>query len=124
MIETIVDKKRNLTIQKCSGNLTTEEMMDVINTFYNSSPTEHTLWDFSNASTNKIPTDGVRAIFELVKNKGLARQGGKTAIVAPEDLGYGMARMFQIMSDTDDFPFKINVFRYYGDASQWLLGKE
>jgi hypothetical protein len=124
MIETIVDEKKDLTIHKCSGDLTKQEILDTIHSFYGGDPTLYTLWDLSNASVNSFSSDAVRNIFTLIQRIGSRRQGGKTAVVVPEDLGYGMARMFQIMSDTNDFPFKIKVFRYYGEASQWLLEKK
>ncbi len=121
MIETTVDNQNDLTIHKCSGNLTEQEILDTIHSFYESSLTKYTLWDYSNASMNNIPTKYVRKIFMLVKNRGFARQGGKTAIVTPKDLEYGFARMFQIMSDVNDFSFEIKVFRYVGEAYQWLF---
>ena len=124
MIEKTVDNEHNLTIHKCSGNLTTKEMIDAINSFYNSSPTKHTLWDFSNASMNNIPAEDVRKMFALVKNRGFARQGGTTAVVTPTDLGYGLSRMFQIMSDTNDFPFKMKVFRTLDEAKHWIFSEE
>ena len=124
MIETTVDEKQNLTIHKCSGDLTEQEILDTVHSFYGGDPTLLTLWDFSNASVDNISSETVRNIFTLIQRIGPRRQGGKTAVVVPEDLAYGMARMFQIMSDTNDFPFKIKVFRYYGEASQWLLEKE
>ncbi len=124
MIETTIDTKRNLTIQKCSGNLTTKEMIDAINSFYDGSPTSYTLWDFSNASMNDIPSENVREMVTLIKNRGFVRQGGKTAVVTPSDLAYGLARMFQIMSDTNDFPFELRVFRYFKEATKWLLTKQ
>ena len=124
MIETIVDEKQNLTIHKCSGNLTEQEILDTIHSFYDGDPTLYTLWDFTNASMSGISPRAITKMFALIQKLGPGRRGGKTAVVAPEDLEYGMARMFQIMSDVNDFPFKIKVFRYFGDASQWLLGKE
>jgi hypothetical protein len=124
MIETTKNNKHNMTIYKCSGVLTTQEMIDAINSLYNGQPTKYTLWDFSKASLKDIPAEGIRKIFELIKKMGTVRKGGKTAAVTPSDLGYGMARMFQIMSDTDDFPFKIEIFINYREASQWLLSQE
>jgi hypothetical protein len=124
MIETTVDKPNDLTIHKCSGVLTEQKLLDKIQTFYDSNPTLYTLWDFSHAATNSISQEAVRKMLALVQRVGPRRRGGKTAVVAPKDLEYGMARMFQLMSDDTDFPFEIKVFRYFGEASQWLFEKE
>jgi hypothetical protein len=124
MFEIVVDKQNDLTIHKCSGSLAEQKIIDTIESFYDGNPTLNALWDFSHASMNSISSDAVRTMFALVQRLGSRRQGGKTAVVVPEDLGFGMARMFQIMSDTDDFPFKINVFRTYDEAKQWLLEKK
>jgi len=124
MIETTVDKSQNLTIHKCSGSLTEQELVDTIESFYGGNPTLYTLWDFSNSSFDKISNEFLRQMFSIVQRGGSSRKGGKTAVIAPSDLEYGMARMFQIMSDTNGFPFEVKVFRYYGEASQWLFRKE
>ena len=121
MIETTVDNMNDLTIHKCSGNLNKQEILDTIHSLYESPPTKYTLWDYSNASMNNIPSNDIRKIFTLVKNRGLARQGGKTAIVTPNDPEYGFAKMLQIMADLNDFPFEIKVFRYTGEFYQWLF---
>ncbi|UCB47064.1 MAG: hypothetical protein JSV25_06525 [Spirochaetota bacterium] len=99
-------------------------MTDAISSFYNGAPTQYALWDLSNASLNDMPAEGIRKIFEFVKQTGSVRKGGKTAVVTPTDLGYGLARMFQIMSDTDGFPFVIEIFRHYDEARRWLLSEE
>ena len=124
MAETTVDTQYDLTIHKYSGNLTEQGLLNTIQSFYEDSPTLYTLCDYSDASIDRISIAFVRQLYSMVQKLGFARQGGKTAVVAPEDLGYGLARMFQIMSDTDDFPFETRVFRSYDEAKQWLLSKE
>jgi len=124
MIETTVDTKHNLTIHRASGKITSQELLSSINSFYDGSPTLHTLWDFSKAALSSISNESIRQIFSLVQNRGTNRQNGKTALVAKKDLEYGMARMFQIMSTDNGFPFTIKVFRSYDEAMQWLLRKE
>jgi hypothetical protein len=123
MIETTVDKSQNLTIHKCSGSLTEQEILDTSKSFYGGNPTLYTLWDFSNSSFDKISNEFLREMLSIVQRSGSRRQGGRTAVIAPSDLEYGMARMFQIMSDTDDFPFETRVFRSNDEAKQWLLEK-
>lgn len=124
MIKTTVYTEHNLTSFKCSGDLTEQELLDTIHSFYDGGPTLYALWDFSPASMNNVSSEAVRKMFTLIQRLGSARLGGKTAVVVSRDPGYGMARMFQIMTDVNDFPFKIKVFRYFGEASQWLLEKE
>ena len=124
MIETTVDTKHNLTIHRGSGNITSQDLLSSINSFYDNSPTLYTLWDFSKGSMSSISNESIRQIFSLVQNRGTNRQNGKTAIVATKDLEYGMSRMFQIMSTDNVFPFTIKVFRSYDEAMKWILRKE
>ena len=124
MAETIVDTQQDLTIHKYSGNLTEQGLLNSIQSFYEDSPSLYTLCDYSDASIDRLSMAFVRQLYSMVRKLGFARQGGKTAVVAPEDLKYGLARMFQIMSDTDDFPFETRVFRSDDEAKQWLLEKE
>ena len=124
MIETTVDTKHNLTIHRGSGNITSQDLLSSINSFYDNSPTLYTLWDFSKGSMSSISNESIRQIFSLVQNRGTNRQNGKPAIVATKDLEYGMSRMFQIMSTDNGFPFTIKVFRSYDEAMKWILRKE
>ena len=124
MIETTVDDQHDLTIHSCSGSLTKEEFMDAIQSFYKENPTRYVIWDFAKASLADIPSDCVRRSTEMVKRLGVARRNGKSAVIASSDLEYGLARMFQIMTDNGEIPFKIKVFRYFGEATQWLFEEE
>ena len=124
MIETTVDDQHDLTIHSCSGSLTEEEFMDAIQSFYKENPTRYVIWDFAKASLADILSDFVRQSSEMVKRLGVARRNGKSAVIASSDLEYGLARMFQIMTDNGEIPFKIKVFRYFREATRWLFEKE
>jgi len=110
MIETTFHKDNDLSIIKCSGRLNEEEIRDTVQSFYKR-PTKNLIWDLSEASAEDISPEYVRWIQGLVKRLSVSRQGGKTAFVAPKDLEYGMARVFQILSDKEVFPLKVGVFR-------------
>ena len=56
-----------------------------------------------------------------MRRPGAARKGGKSAVLAPNDLEYGLAVMFRILSDKDGFPFGIGVFRSHKETGQWLF---
>jgi hypothetical protein len=124
MIETVVSRRHNLTIYKCSGDLSEAEISNAIQFLYNDQPTLHLLWDLSNASMDGISSTFVRKISTSVRERGIAVQDRKIAVIAPKDLEYGIARMFQILSNESRFPFKIKVFKYVGEACQWILEKE
>jgi len=124
MIETIVDSKNDLTIHKCSGSLTEEGLINTIHSLYDGTPTLNIVWDFSDASVEGISSSFVRRLAKEVRELGAIRPGGKSAVVAPKDLIFGLARMFQIMTDEKGFPFTIKVFRSFDEAMQWLLANE
>ena len=124
MIETIIYPKRKYTVQECSGDITTKELFDTAQSFFGDLYTPNVIWDFSKASLADIPSDFVRQSSEMVKRLGVARRNGKSAVIASSDLEFGLARMFQIMTDNGEIPFKIKVFRYFGEATQWLFEEE
>ena len=124
MIETTVDKQHDLTLHKCSGTVTEEELTNTIYSLYDGTPTLNIIWDCSDASVDGISSSFIRRIAKVLGEIGSSRKGGKSAVIAPDNLIFGLARMFQIMSDTDDFPFKINVFRHFREACKWLFEKD
>jgi hypothetical protein len=124
MIETTIDNQRNLTVHKCLKEITGRDILETIQKFYKGSPTANILWDLSNASMKEVSKETVGVALNIIRSNKLNRQPGKTAIVTPLDFKYGMARMFQIMSNTDDLPFNVGVFKNYNKASQWLIAEE
>jgi len=124
MIETVVDKQNDLTIHKCSGGITADEFTKAIHSFYDGNPTMNVVWDFSKASLADTPTTVVKQSSMLVQKLVCCRKNGKSAVIASRDLEYGMARMFQLMTENGEIPFTIRVFRSIDEAKQWLLSKE
>ena len=66
----------------------------------------------------------VRETAQKLRDLVPSRNNGKIAVIAPKDLEFGMARMFQLMSDEKQFPFSVKVFRHVGEACQWLFVEE
>ncbi|HUT63528.1 MAG TPA: hypothetical protein VMZ04_06180 [Anaerolineae bacterium] len=121
MLEIIVDSEHELTIYRCSGCMTEEELTHILQSLYTGTFTLNILWDYSEASLEGISSEFVRQIHGRVQKLGSARLGGKSAIVATKELEYGLARMFQIMADENGFPLRIKLFRSIDEAHQWLL---
>jgi len=67
MIETVVSNRHNLTIYKCSGNLSEAELSNAIQSLYNDQPTLNFLWDLSDASMDGISSTFVRKMSTSVR---------------------------------------------------------
>ena len=73
------------------------------------------LWDLSGVSL--VPSVDIPSITSFVR-RYRPKTPGCTAVVADEDVVYGLARMGQAY--LDDLPLKFHVFRSRDDAIAWL----
>ena len=81
-------------------------------------PTRWVLWDLSRADTKNVPVDEVDDIAQLRLENIIQMGGGKTAVVAPKDLDFGMARMLQ--AKAIGAPRHLMVFRTMDEAWDWM----
>lgn len=119
-ITTNIDIHNNLTIITANGILLYEDIMSTVTDYYSGTVTEFILWDLSEADVSKISNDEIMKIATKVKNISTDRVRGKTAIVSPKDLGYGLARMFEVFSEIQNLPFAYKSFRNISEAKNWL----
>ncbi len=66
----------------------------------------------------QFTAEEVRLIVERIRRTWQAHPFGPTGIVAPDDLAYGMARMYGTLCDTNG-PC-VRAFRDLADAERWL----
>jgi hypothetical protein len=77
------------------------------------------LVDLRRADSSARSPDTLRQLAEFVRQLfGDAEEGPKVAVVAPEDISFGLARMYEALSDTVPWDFK--VFRDVKVALPWL----
>jgi len=117
------DMKRNLTIYTCKGQISVDEIKKKVKSFYEGTPSRNVIWDFTEADLSSITADEIRALASGVKKLAHSREGGKTAIVAPEDISYGFGRMYQIFAEIYAQIADIGVFRSKLEAERWLSDK-
>lgn len=72
------------------------------------------LWDLRAIDEVTVESATLR---ELAQSRSFA-SGARRALVAPSDVSYGLARMFQSLHD--DAPEKVRVFRDVAEARAWL----
>ncbi len=113
-------KGKDLTIIEVTGKVTSGEIIDAIVDFYESAFTLNLLWDLSGSDMSAITGDHLHEILSIAKSYGHLREGGKTALFTTLPLGYGIARMYEILSDVNQHPIQNSVFRSLDDAMAWL----
>jgi hypothetical protein len=121
IIDTSIDIDRQLTIHTVTGEVLPEEVSVKIKTYNESGPTKFILWDFSQATLNKIPSRQVESFVTLTKQYSSLRKGGKTALVFSSDLGFGLGRVYDIHQDLVESEIPHMTFRSKELALKWLL---
>lgn len=120
-ITTTRDRGQNLTEHVVTGPALEAEMYRTLEDFYAQEPTDLLLWDMSNAEVSHVTPDILRKFVQRAAKLGVSREGGRTAILAPEDLQFGLGRMTETFADIESTPYKVQVFRSRQDALKWLM---
>jgi hypothetical protein len=109
-----IDHTRDMTVFIAGGEITVNEVSEVIK----SVQTKNVLIDFRNAVLGSFRPDDIDQLSKLALQNPEIRLGGKTAIVAPNDIAFEVARIFKNL--TVDAPRKLKVFRMMVKATEWL----
>ena len=120
MIRTKVDKSANLTVEICTGKIDIAEISEKVVEFYKSAPTMNILWDFTEADVSGIEADEIKNLADFAAGRTHSREGGKTAIVSPGDVTFGLSRMFQSFTELTDHPAEVRIFRTVDEAKRWF----
>jgi hypothetical protein len=116
-----VDDSGTLTTITGTGEIAYEEIVDAIR-FYYDRPTEKVLWLMTEVDVGGLPTSAVEKIAALSGNLRQNAPRGRTAIVSPETLTYGLSRMFQSLLNLNaqSDGRETMVFQDTEEALQWI----
>lgn len=120
VIQKEVDRQHDLTVYTVTGASAADEFIKAIEAFFSEAPTRLVLWDFSRADISRMASDDIRAVADIVRDKAERRAGGKTALLMPTDISFGLGRMFQAFLGSDDLPYEFTAFRGMPEARKWL----
>jgi len=119
-----VDKKMNLTTFTLTGELTMDEIIGALKSFWEGRElTLNTLWDTRNSVVTNLKSSEIGNIAGFVgqyRNRFEERKNGKAAIAASTDLQYGLSRILGTVYEREDVPIKLHPFRTMEEAIQWL----
>jgi hypothetical protein len=125
-IETGIDQSKNLTVYTVTGEVSLDELLKTLEGFYECPKvTLNVLWDGRGAKLKPLSFADVTRIASYRarhKDHRKARSGGKTAIVAPENVGSGVISMAEMFKKTltTKLPYEVRAFQSIEDAEKWL----
>ncbi|MBT8449987.1 MAG: hypothetical protein KJO69_09870 [Gammaproteobacteria bacterium] len=81
-------------------------------------PNIRSIWDVTELDFSQITADFQRELI-LIRKSFPERHPARIAVVVPDQLGFGMARMYEMLSmDVGD---NLKVFYDFAEAEEWLL---
>jgi hypothetical protein len=119
--ETQTDRNRGISVVRFSGLVTPEDLQGFLSAYYQprrGQTFDLRLVDFSRVTEFPFYSKDVQVIADCVRSNAEHACTGKVAMVASQDLIYGMLRVFKSM--TQGFRYPLEVFRSVEEALLWL----
>jgi len=112
--------EKGLTIFTIEGNASKSDMLQIITGLEKNQVTRDIIWDASYGTVEDIDKNELRKIAQFLKKGHGMREGGRTALVGPDDLNFGIGRMFQAYTEADNLAVEYKTFRTMDAAKAWL----
>jgi hypothetical protein len=119
-IEWKVDSVARAVTLTVSGNLGDEELLGLADEFAKASEVDRDfslLIDLRQAHGQKVTSAGVR---KLVARPLVLSAAFRLAVVVPSNLGFGMARMYEMLREGEGRGGAMRVFHDYDEAQRWI----
>lgn len=119
-LERKVDPVARVVILEVDGDLGDAELMSLTSAVEQApevAPDFSLLIDLRRANGRSVSTPGVRA---LATQPLVLSASARRAVVVPTDLGFGMARMYEMLREGRGGGMR--VFRDYDEALRWVKG--
>ena len=120
-IQKQIDTQKDLIVYTVYGKVTAKQVISEIDKFYQADITGKVLWDLSESDVGSLTDTEIESVALTPRKSVDMRSGGKTAIVAPKELTFGLARMYELQINTLALPFETRTFHSTEDAFQWLF---
>lgn len=112
-----------IIINRINPTTTIDDIKQHIITHVNDWAESPVIWDLASLPVDSVSNDELRTFATDLAKKSTAMPGKKTAIVASDDLQFGLMRVFETFSNIDNFHIEFNIFRDIPSAKEWLLSK-
>ncbi|UCG85271.1 MAG: hypothetical protein JSW71_15210 [Gemmatimonadota bacterium] len=123
-VKSTIDPNSGVIVHSVAGDTSLDELVRALERIVDHplyQPGADALWDFSGAEVRNVDGKELRNLVRQVRQRLAGRDTGyKVALVAPRDVDYGLARMYEAYAS--ELPIELSVFRSSGDAWDWLWG--
>lgn len=117
------DEKENFILTTFSGILTDEDLetqAKAVAADPRVRPGAREIVDLRAVEQVEASTESIGFIIVMDKEHRDKFEGMKTAIVAPRDLLFGLSKIFEVLSEVENAPSTVKVFRTMPEARNWL----
>ena len=115
-----INQEKDLSTFTTAESFSVQDVCDALDRYYSGPVTSLLLWDATRLNSSSWQRDDILTAVRKTKEYSHLRAGGKSALVMPRDLHFGLAKMYQAYSEVHNLKIEIEVFRNIGDARHWL----
>jgi hypothetical protein len=117
-----IDPSKQLITFTITGKISSDEIIEKIESFYKKQVRNNVLWDFRYADLDAlIFSDEIESIASrFFKPNCKFKKIGKTAVVASTDLWFSVAKMYAKFAKIKNLSHFIQIFRFMDEAIKWL----
>jgi hypothetical protein len=119
-VRRVQEKNESFTRLNVFGHVLEEDMHEALEEFYQNQPTQLLLYDMALAQVWHITPDMVLRFVQHAVRLGVSRPGGRTAVIAPEDLVFDLGMLSQAFHDLETRNIALRIFRTEDEALTWL----
>ena len=113
--------KKDLIVYTFTGKVDFIELLYEMQFFYKEGLFESVIINLSEADIKGISTEEIKQLADYPERTHRNGDKNKTAVIATDDLSYGLARMFEMFGGLQHrHSFEVMVFRTLHDAEQWI----
>jgi hypothetical protein len=118
-----IDQSTQISIFITTDKISSSEIIEAIESFYNKKLGRKVLWDFRYAYLDALifSNELENIAVSFFKSNRKLKKIGKTAIVASADLWFSFAKMYSKFIKIRDLSQIIQVCRFNDEAINWLL---
>ncbi|MCG8337435.1 MAG: hypothetical protein MJE63_23275 [Proteobacteria bacterium] len=120
-----IDEAKGIAYIKVYGCLYESDIRQAFKSVISSSDYKkgmYRLWDLSEADLSTIDNASLESLAKVSADYSPEMDRTKVAVVAPQDLEFGMMRVYERISERKDYLF--SPFRTLAEAEKWLMTKE